>query len=85
MPDGSHRGPVVLPDLRLFERPVFRDTRGTFTELWREDAVREDAGLPPVHDDDPDPVVIWRTFVTHRGYHTGAPLAFLVQAVVRAT
>ena len=46
MPDGSHRGPVVLPDLRLFERPVFRDTRGTFTELWREDAVREDARLP---------------------------------------
>ena len=46
MPDGSHRGPVVLPELRLFERPVFRDTRGTFTELWREDAVREDAGLP---------------------------------------
>ena len=46
VPDGSHRGPVVLPELRLFERPVFRDTRGTFTELWREDAVREDAGLP---------------------------------------
>ena len=46
VPGGADRGPVVLPELRLFERPVFRDTRGTFTELWRDDAMREEAGLP---------------------------------------
>jgi dTDP-4-dehydrorhamnose 3,5-epimerase len=46
VPEVGHRGPVVLPELLLFERPVYRDTRGTFTELWREDASREAAGLP---------------------------------------
>ena len=46
MPVGPHRGPVELPELRLFERPVYADTRGTFSELWREDAAREEAGLP---------------------------------------
>jgi dTDP-4-dehydrorhamnose 3,5-epimerase len=46
VPDAGQRGPVVLPEVRLFERPVFRDSRGTFTELWREDVAREDAGLP---------------------------------------
>lgn len=38
-------GPVVLPELQLFDRLVFRDARGSFAELWRdEDAA--DAGLP---------------------------------------
>jgi len=37
---------VVLPELRLFERPVYRDTRGTFTELWREDAMPASDSLP---------------------------------------
>ena len=46
VPEVARRGPVVLPELRLFERPVYRDARGTFTELWREDASREAAGLP---------------------------------------
>jgi dTDP-4-dehydrorhamnose 3,5-epimerase len=46
VPESGHRGPVVLPELRLFERPVHRDTRGTFTELWREDAMLESDGLP---------------------------------------
>jgi dTDP-4-dehydrorhamnose 3,5-epimerase len=46
VPENGHRGPVVLPEVRLFERPVYRDTRGTFTELWREDAMPESAGLP---------------------------------------
>lgn len=46
VPDGRHRGPVVFPELRLFDRPVFRDTRGTFTELWRDEATRENEGLP---------------------------------------
>jgi dTDP-4-dehydrorhamnose 3,5-epimerase len=36
VPDAASRGPVVLPELRLFERPVFRDSRGAFAELWRE-------------------------------------------------
>lgn len=38
-------GPVVLPELQLFERLVFRDSRGSFAELWREQ-VATDAGLP---------------------------------------
>lgn len=46
VPESGHRGPVVLPEVRLFERAVYRDTRGTFTELWREDAMPESAGLP---------------------------------------
>jgi dTDP-4-dehydrorhamnose 3,5-epimerase len=46
VPESGHRGPVVLPEVRLFERPVYRDTRGTFTELWREDAMPESVGLP---------------------------------------
>jgi dTDP-4-dehydrorhamnose 3,5-epimerase len=46
VPESGHRGPVVLPEVRLFERPVYRDTRGTFTELWREGAMPESVGLP---------------------------------------
>jgi dTDP-4-dehydrorhamnose 3,5-epimerase len=46
VPESGHRGPAVLPEVQLFERPVYRDTRGTFTELWREDAMPESAGLP---------------------------------------
>ncbi|HUQ79578.1 MAG TPA: dTDP-4-dehydrorhamnose 3,5-epimerase [Gemmatimonadaceae bacterium] len=36
VPDAASQGPVVLPELQLFEQPVFRDTRGAFAELWRE-------------------------------------------------
>ena len=46
VPEIGPRGHVVFPELQLFERPVYRDTRGTFTELWREDAMEEFAGLP---------------------------------------
>jgi len=34
-----------LPELRVLEQDVFRDTRGTFAELWRNDEARA-AGLP---------------------------------------
>ncbi|HEX5075752.1 MAG TPA: dTDP-4-dehydrorhamnose 3,5-epimerase [Gemmatimonadaceae bacterium] len=34
-----------LPELRVLERQVFRDARGTFAELWRNDEARA-AGLP---------------------------------------
>jgi dTDP-4-dehydrorhamnose 3,5-epimerase len=46
--DVSHRpgsGPAVLTDLQLFERLVFRDSRGSFAELWR-DSDADAAGLP---------------------------------------
>jgi len=32
----ARREPVVFPDVQLFERQVFRDTRGSFTETWRD-------------------------------------------------
>jgi len=28
--------PAILPDVQLLERQVFRDTRGSFTETWRD-------------------------------------------------
>lgn len=34
-----------FPELRLLEQHVFRDTRGTFVELWRNDHARA-SGLP---------------------------------------
>jgi dTDP-4-dehydrorhamnose 3,5-epimerase len=40
----ARREPGALPELRLFDRPVFRDARGSFAELWRERS--DDAGLP---------------------------------------
>ena len=39
------RGPIRLGDLQLFEREVFCDSRGSFTELWHEEESRA-AGLP---------------------------------------
>ena len=45
VPDRRARGPIVLPDAQLFERRVFRDARGTFAEIWREED-READGLP---------------------------------------
>jgi dTDP-4-dehydrorhamnose 3,5-epimerase len=39
------RGPIRLADVQLFERDVFCDSRGSFTELWREERARS-AGLP---------------------------------------
>jgi dTDP-4-dehydrorhamnose 3,5-epimerase len=39
------REPSHFDDVRLFERQVFRDTRGSFTELWRDEDSRM-AGLP---------------------------------------
>ena len=45
VPDATRRGSAPLVGVRILERPVFSDERGTFTELWREeDAVA--AGLP---------------------------------------
>ena len=38
-------GPAQLPEVRLLEREIFRDTRGAFAELWREDDARV-LGLP---------------------------------------
>jgi len=34
-----------LPELRVLEQDVYRDTRGTFAELWRNDDARA-SGLP---------------------------------------
>lgn len=34
-----------LPELRVLEKDVYRDTRGTFAELWRNDDARA-SGLP---------------------------------------
>jgi len=44
VPDNRDEGPR-LPELRVLEQHVFRDTRGTFVELWRNDDARA-AGLP---------------------------------------
>jgi dTDP-4-dehydrorhamnose 3,5-epimerase len=35
----------VLPEVKVVERPVFRDARGTFVELWREED-SDAEGLP---------------------------------------
>lgn len=45
MPRHRDSGPIRFPELQIFERTVFRDSRGTFAELWREDLARE-VGLP---------------------------------------
>ena len=45
VPNGRSRGPVALPEVKVLERPVFRDARGTFAELWREEDSLA-AGLP---------------------------------------
>ena len=44
MPDNRDDG-SRLPELRVLEQDVFRDTRGTFVELWRNDNAQA-AGLP---------------------------------------
>ena len=45
VPERGPRGSIVLPGVKVVERPVFRDSRGTFAELWREeDSVAE--GFP---------------------------------------
>jgi len=44
VPGNRDEGPR-LPELRVLEQDVFRDTRGTFAELWRNDDARA-AGLP---------------------------------------
>ncbi len=44
MPGNRDEGPG-LPELRVLEQDVFRDTRGTFVELWRNDDARA-VGLP---------------------------------------
>jgi len=41
---------ISLPELRLFERRIAADARGTFAELWR-DADARAAGLPPFVQD----------------------------------
>jgi dTDP-4-dehydrorhamnose 3,5-epimerase len=37
VPERRIRGAVVLPGVKVVERPVYRDARGTFVELWREE------------------------------------------------
>ena len=44
VPDNRDGG-TRLPELRVLEQNVFRDTRGTFAELWRNDDARA-PGLP---------------------------------------
>lgn len=44
VPDRAARV-ISLPDLKLFERRIAADARGTFAELWREADARA-AGLP---------------------------------------
>ena len=45
VPGQVARGPAALRELQLSDRPVYRDTRGTFSELWREEDAAA-AGLP---------------------------------------
>lgn len=45
VPSHRDRGPTRFPELQLFGREVFRDSRGAFAELWREDDARA-LGLP---------------------------------------
>ena len=45
MPDQSARGRVTFPEVRLLVQPVFRDARGAFAEVWRDENARA-AGLP---------------------------------------
>jgi dTDP-4-dehydrorhamnose 3,5-epimerase len=45
VPNRHLRGPVAFPELKLLERAVFRDARGTFAEVWREEESLA-AGLP---------------------------------------
>ena len=45
VPNLRSRGPVAFSEVNVLERPVFRDARGSFAELWREeDSIA--AGLP---------------------------------------
>jgi len=37
VPEAAARGAASFPELQLFERRVFRDGRGSFAELWREE------------------------------------------------
>ena len=50
MPAGPHAGPMHFPELQIFERKTFRDSRGTFAELWRENDARA-LGLPVLVQD----------------------------------
>lgn len=45
VPERRIRGSVALPGVKVVERPVFRDARGTFAELWREED-SDAEGLP---------------------------------------
>jgi dTDP-4-dehydrorhamnose 3,5-epimerase len=45
VPGRRDKGPIHFPELQVFERQIFRDPRGTFAELWREDDARA-VGLP---------------------------------------
>lgn len=45
MPDQSARGRVTFPEVRLLVQQVFRDARGAFAEVWRDENARA-AGLP---------------------------------------
>jgi dTDP-4-dehydrorhamnose 3,5-epimerase len=45
VPRHRDKGPLRFPELQVFERTIFRDSRGTFAELWREDDARA-IGLP---------------------------------------
>jgi dTDP-4-dehydrorhamnose 3,5-epimerase len=45
MPDQSARGRVTFPEVRLLDQRVFRDARGAFAEVWRDENARA-AGLP---------------------------------------
>jgi dTDP-4-dehydrorhamnose 3,5-epimerase len=49
VPDNRDEG-SSLPELRVLEQDVFRDTRGTFVELWRNDDARA-SDLPPFVQD----------------------------------
>jgi dTDP-4-dehydrorhamnose 3,5-epimerase len=45
VPKPKERGLTILQGLRLIERPVFQDPRGSFAEVWREEESLA-AGLP---------------------------------------
>ena len=45
VPGRGEHGATTLPELRVLERRVFRDPRGSFAELWRDDAGKA-VGLP---------------------------------------
>jgi len=45
VPDRTIRAQAAFPEVKLLDQPVFRDTRGAFAEVWREDDERA-ADLP---------------------------------------